>query len=183
MGKSFRILLVSLASVLLLTACSKNSSTAIAPASPRSPAPTEIVKQILGTTDPSIAKGQELYLYSVVIPAGQAIPPHTHPGPQLGHIERGTLTYTVLDGSVTVVRAAGTPDETKETLTAPATTELKPGDTVIEGAGMIHEASNKGRTPVHVLLSSLFPIGAELSSPVPMPSPSVVMPPEPSPTI
>jgi quercetin dioxygenase-like cupin family protein len=164
----------ALAFTLALTACT-GAAPSTAPAAmgePASPAPTEVIKQVLGTTDPSTAKGQELYLYTVLIPAGAAIPPHTHPGPQLGHIEEGTLTYTVIDGEVTVLRAAGTPEESTETIEAPATTELHVGDTVIEEPGMVHGAANDGEATVRVLLSSLFPIGAELSSPVSVPSPA-----------
>lgn len=160
-----------LASIILLGACGDGATATDVAPSPA--AVTEVTKQIFGTVVPASAKGQDLYLYTVVIPAGEAIAPHTHPGAQLGHIQKGTLTYTVIDGEVTVIRDAGTAQESSEVIEAGTTTQLETGDTVIESKGMVHEATNEGSDEVQVLLASLFPEGAELSSPAPAPSPQV----------
>ena len=52
--------------------------------------------------------GLTLGLWSYEIPAGQALTPHTHPGFQVARIESGTLTYNVISGVVTILRADGT---------------------------------------------------------------------------
>ena len=162
--------------VLLLSACSGGAPDAdmgSVPTAAASPAPTEVEKQIFGAALPESAKGQELYLYTVVIPAGAELAAHTHPGQQLGHIEEGTLTYTIVEGEVEVIRQAGTPEGSVEQVAAGETIELEAGDTVVETKGMVHQAANRGDEPVRVLLASLFPEGAELSSPAPAPSPAV----------
>lgn len=134
--------------------------------------PAAIEKSIYGTQPAHGAPGQELYLYTVTIPPGAQISAHTHPGTQIAHILEGTLTYEVLNGSATVIRDAGTDEETREVVSATAV-ELAAGDGVIEEPGMVHQASNNGPVPVHIVLSSLFPEGDELSSPVPAgPSPA-----------
>ena len=165
------VLIGLLASMLLLSACSNGATATDVAPSPA--AVSEVTKQSFGTVVPASAKGQDLYLYTVIIPAGEAIAPHTHPGAQLGHIQKGTLTYTVIDGEVTVIRDAGTEEESSEVIEAGTTTQLETGDTVIESKGMVHEATNDGSDEVQVLLASLFPEGAELSSPAPAPSSQV----------
>src|SRR5262245_42563734 len=127
------IVLTLCVAALLAGACSNGSSTASTASSGSGtdtaavPTATEVTKQICGTVEPASAKGQDLYLYTVIIPAGAEIAPHTHPGAQLGHIAEGTLTYTVIDGEVTVIRAAGTEQESTETVEAGTTTTLNTG--------------------------------------------------------
>lgn len=156
---------LALALTVAVAGCSSKSPATPAASRP-SPAPTEVFKEIFGSEQPASAKGQELYLYRVVIPVQAVIPLHTHPGLQFGHIMEGTLTYEVREGSATVIRQAGTPHETREDVTDRAVT-LETGDTIIETQGDVHVATNNGTVPVVVMLASLIPKGDELSSPVP----------------
>ena len=128
---------------------------------------TETQRQVLGESKSDRAPGQVVVLSRVVIPVGQELPPHTHPGPQLAVIEQGTLTYTIYKGSVQVTHAAGMPDAKVETVNAGQTIDLKAGDSIIEQPGMEHRAQNKGDVPIIIYLSSLFPEGAPASSPAP----------------
>lgn len=103
--RAFRSSLALLLPVLA-AACASSGSPA-SPAAGGSPVPTEVVREVYGAQQPESAKGQELYLYRVVIPPGEQIPAHTHPGLQFGHIVEGELTYQVVEGTVEVVRQAG----------------------------------------------------------------------------
>jgi quercetin dioxygenase-like cupin family protein len=127
---------------------------------------TEVTRQVLAQSTATTAPGQLVELTRVIIPAKQSLAAHTHPGPQLAIIEEGTLTYTILKGSVQVTRGAGTAEAKVETASAGQTIELKPGDSLIETPGMEHEAKNTTDKPIVIYLSSLFPQGAPPSSPV-----------------
>lgn len=120
---------------------------------------TEVVRQVLADAGPETAPGQALELTRVIVPAGEALAPHTHPGPQLAIIVAGTLTYTVLDGEATVTRAAATDGEATETYASGDTFELRPGDSLNEPPLMVHRAANEGNEAVIIYLSSLFPAG------------------------
>src|SRR5688572_5874697 len=127
----------------------------------------EVTREILGQTAPEQAPGHELYLVRVVVPAGAELAPHTHPATQVAHIEQGTLTYSIISGTATVVRA-GTDGELGESeeVTGPATVKLRRGDSVIEREGLVHEAANRGKKKIIIVLTALLTEGAPLSEPV-----------------
>jgi quercetin dioxygenase-like cupin family protein len=127
----------------------------------------EVTREILGQTAPEQASGYELYLVRVTVPVDASLAPHTHPGTQMARIERGTLTYTIISGTATVIRAGedGEPGETKK-VSGPTTITLRKGDTVIEAEGMVHEAANRGERKVIIVLTALLTEGAPLSEPV-----------------
>jgi quercetin dioxygenase-like cupin family protein len=80
------------------------------------------------------------------------LPVHSHPGMQIERVMAGTLTYTVVSGAARVTRADGS----ELLLEAGKTTELKPGDALVEASGMVHFGENRGDEPVVLLSSSLF---------------------------
>jgi quercetin dioxygenase-like cupin family protein len=125
-----------------------------------------VTRQVLASGNASTAPGQLLELTRVIIPAHESLAPHTHPGPQLAIIEEGTLTYSIIKGSVQVTRGAGTAGAKTETASAGQTVELKAGDSLVETPGMEHEAKNNTGSSIVIYLSSLFPQGAPPSSPV-----------------
>jgi quercetin dioxygenase-like cupin family protein len=125
--------------------------------------PTEpVVREELAVGTPANAPGQTLYLSRVTIQPDGEIAPHFHEGTQIANIEAGTLTYTVISGTVQVTRADGT----TESVTGPDEIALQPGDALTENQDMIHSAANHGDTPVVILLASLLTEGAPPSTPV-----------------
>src|SRR5690606_32243434 len=120
---------------------------------------TQVERQLLGEMTSDTAPGQLLELTRVIVPAGQGLAPHTHPGPQMGVVVEGTLTYSVFGGEVTIIRAAATANQTEEKYGPGQTIELKPGDVLVEPPGMEHTGRNDGDEPVVIYLSSLFPEG------------------------
>lgn len=157
--KRFRFVFPAvLAVTLLLSACSDDDSdNGDTPSFAEGV--TEVERQILADTVPAEANGQLLELTRVVIPAGEGIPPHTHPGEQLAVIVAGTLTYTIIEGEASIRRAAGTDDEKVETYSAGDEIEINVGDAIHEPDGMIHQAQNDSDGPVIIYLSSLFAEG------------------------
>src|SRR5687767_2029428 len=89
----------------------------------------EVTREILGQVAPSQAPGYELYLVRVTVPVDAELAPHTHPGTQMARVEQGTLTYTIISGTATIVRGGedGEAGESEE-VTGPATVKLRRGD-------------------------------------------------------
>jgi quercetin dioxygenase-like cupin family protein len=134
-------------------------------ASPPASPEAGIVRTLLGNTQPATAPGQTLSLWHYTIPAESALTPHTHPGFQVARVVRGTLTYDVISGSVTVLRADGT----TETAQSGAVLVVNAGDTVIENPELAHFGANAGDAPVEIMAASLFTSGSEPALPLPSP--------------
>lgn len=130
------------------------------------------VREILAEVpNPQGAKGRNLVLQRVEIPANTPLAAHTHRGTQIAAIETGTLRYTVLRGRpVRVVRpvADGTPKLVR--LIKPGQTyTVRAGLSVVEPAGTAHAVRSGNRTVV-IHVSTLLVKGAPLSTPYPPPS-------------
>lgn len=121
-----------------------------------------VVRTLLGETEPSTADGQALGLWHYVIPAGESLVPHTHPGYQVARIVSGALRYEVISGDAQVVRRDGS----TESVGPGGVVTLMPGDAVIENPDLVHFGANEGRRPVVILTATLFETGAEPASPV-----------------
>lgn len=123
------------------------------------PAP-EVVRDVLGDTEPESAPGEVFELVRYTIPAGAVLPVHTHPGVQMAIVESGTLTYHVVEnGSVFVTRADGAEEEIGPGETA----TFEVGDAWVEPEGMVHYAENRTDEPVVLLSASLFTEGEPIS--------------------
>ena len=79
------------------------AGTAATPAT-SSPAPATVA--LYGGGGPVSAPGLELTLRRVTLPPGTIIPPHTHPGAFVLHVESGMFGFTPLAGKDRVTRAA-----------------------------------------------------------------------------
>lgn len=131
------------------------STTTSAPAEP-------VVREELAVTTPSNAPGQELYLARVTIQPDGEIATHYHEGTQIARIVEGTLTYSIVSGTVQVTRTDGALEE----FIGPDEITLEPGDALTETQDLIHAAANHGDTAVVILLASLLAEGAPPSTPV-----------------
>ncbi len=111
-----------------------------------------VTREELASGYPYVAQGRILELVRYTISSGAILPPHIHPGMQIGRVEFGTLTYTVVQGSAKIRRANGT----EETLQAGQTTLLRVGDSLTEPGGMVHYGKNESASIVILLTASLF---------------------------
>jgi quercetin dioxygenase-like cupin family protein len=113
------------------------------------------------------AKGKELTLSRVTIPAGAQLPLHHHAGTQIAHIERGTLTYTVKTGEVRVMKGeADVKPKLVHRISAGQTGKIHAGEWIVEQPTVTHTAGNNGKTKVVIYLASLVPAGSPPSIPV-----------------
>jgi len=116
------------------------------------------VREVMVSGFPESANGQALQLLRTVVPAGVVLPMHTHPGMQVAWVESGVLTYTVVEGgSVPITRTwmEGSPEPAEE-LGPGETTDLHPGDAVVEVEGVVHFGANLGTEDVVLWSAVLF---------------------------
>ena len=111
-----------------------------------------VVREVLAKGYPAADRRQVLELTQYTISPKTKLPIHSHPGMQIERVMAGVLTYTVVSGEAQVTCADGS----ELLLEAGKTAELKPGDSLVETAGMVHFGENKGDQPVVLLSSSLF---------------------------
>jgi quercetin dioxygenase-like cupin family protein len=131
-------------------------------ASPEASPVGGIVRTLLGETAPTTAPDQMLGLWHYTIPAGEALTPHTHPGFQVARVVKGTLTYNVISGTVTVLRADGSTEMAR----SGAVITINAGDTVIENPDLAHFGANEGDVPVEIVAASLFMHGSPPALPL-----------------
>jgi len=157
----------ALASLLMLVvgvavACSPAPAASGAGASPAA-----VVRSILAGGDPVAASGQRLELVRYTIQPHTKLAAHHHPGMQLALIESGTLTYTVISGSVDIHK----PDGTTSTISAGQTGTIGPGEWIVEDEQIVHFGENATDQLVVILASSLLEAGEPPAIPV-SPAPS-----------
>jgi quercetin dioxygenase-like cupin family protein len=111
-----------------------------------------VVREVLAKGYPGADHRQVLELTRYTISPKAKLPVHSHPGMQIERVMAGVLTYTVVRGEAEVTRGDGS----QLVLGEGKTTELKPGDSLVETAGMVHFGENKGDEAVVLFSSSLF---------------------------
>ncbi len=176
-------LLLSVVAVVLLGALAggRSLSTRAQDATPVAPPAAVGVKtaavgvktDVLGSGQPDAASGQALAGRRNTYEPGGFTPAHHHPGALVVHIESGELTYTVIEGTVQVHRAAtaGTPGPTEE-VSSGQETVLSAGDWLFE-QGVVHAVRNEGSEPTVVLSMALtaadqpFTVFHEVGTPAP----------------
>jgi quercetin dioxygenase-like cupin family protein len=131
-------------------------------------APAQATRAALAqAVDPPGARGRTLGLARVTIPPDTQLALHRHAGTQIAYIQRGTLTYTVATGTVTVYRGAADEDpRVVRRITAGHSGKVGTGEWIIERPWVVHFGANKGPGPVRVLLATLFRNGSPPSLPV-----------------
>jgi quercetin dioxygenase-like cupin family protein len=132
------------------------------------PGSAGITPQPLGGGMPSIAPGYAMGLLRLTFEPGATLNQHTHPGVSILFIESGTLTYTLVEGTATVTRAAtgmATPGAAPVSEPVPAgDIVLNVGDSLFEDADVIHTAQNDGAEPALVLIANLLAAGEPVTT-------------------
>ncbi|MCW2989854.1 MAG: Cupin 2 conserved barrel domain protein [Solirubrobacterales bacterium] len=126
---------------------------------------TAVREALAAQVNPIGAKGRTLALSRVTVPAGALLALHHHTGTQIARIDKGTLTYTVQTGSVTVHRGEVGADSVVRKIKAGQTGHIKAGQWIVEQPSVIHKAANKGTTTVVIYLATLLPNGDPPSVP------------------
>lgn len=130
-------------------------------------APTAVRNALAQSNAVQGAPGRTMVLSRVEVEPGAKLALHHHLGTQISHIEAGTLTYTVRRGSA-VVREGESDQQPRlvRTIAAGETARIRPGQWLVEQPSDIHEAANRGRTPVVIYLATLLKTGAPPATPV-----------------
>jgi quercetin dioxygenase-like cupin family protein len=130
-------------------------------------APTAVRDALAQTSAVQGAPDRTMVLSRVEVEPGAKLALHHHRGTQISHIESGTLTYTVRRGSA-VVREGESDQQPRRvrTIKAGETARIRSGQWLVEQPSDIHEAANRGRTPVVIYLATLLETGAPPSTPV-----------------
>ena len=150
------------AALLLMTAAGGYAAGAM-----RQPAPQPTRTVLAQKVDPAGAPGRTLALSRVTIPAHTRLGLHRHPGTQIAYVQKGTLTYTVRTGVVTVYRGAADQDPQVVRRIGPGQTgPVNAGEWVAERPSDVHFGANDGDGTVRILLATLFKTGRPPSIPV-----------------
>lgn len=133
-------------------------------------APTAIRNALAQSSAVKGAPDRTMVLSRVEVEPGAKLSLHHHLGTQISHIESGTLTYTVRQGSA-LVREGESDQQPRlvRTIEAGETARIRPGQWLVEQPSDIHEAANRGRTPVVIYLATLLKTGAPPATPVTLP--------------
>ena len=116
------------------------------------------------------APNRTMVLSKVMVEPGAKLALHHHLGTQISRVASGTLTYTVRQGSA-VLREGDAEKEPRlvRTIEAGQTARIKAGQWLVEQPSDIHEAANRGSTPVVIYLATLLKTGAPPATPVTLP--------------
>ena len=113
------------------------------------------------------APGRTMVLSRVVVDPGAKLALHHHLGTQVARVTKGTLTYRVREGSVTVRRGEADRDPVVVgTIAAGQAGRIRAGQWIVEQPSDVHEAANRGNVPVVIYLATLLKTGAPPSTPV-----------------
>jgi quercetin dioxygenase-like cupin family protein len=142
------------------SACGEKSEptgTGAAETAPTPPAREPVSRQVLGQKrSPAGAAGRTLGLWRVEVQPGARIPLHRHPGTQVAYVLEGRLTFTVVRGSVEVMRASGDGFAPVRRISAGRTATLAPGQWIVEESDVVHRAFNGTQARVVILLANLL---------------------------
>ncbi|MBO1348527.1 MAG: cupin domain-containing protein [Hormoscilla sp. GUM202] len=146
-----QILPLGAIALLLAVSCGRGDRHQSSMVAEKSTAP--VTREVLAQGKPGGEPCRVLELVRYTIAAGVKLPPHTHPGMQIGTVKSGVLTYQVVEGESKITRGK---DGSVETLHTGAQTKLYAGDSLVEPEAMVHFGQNDGSEPVVLLSSSLF---------------------------
>lgn len=133
-------------------------------------APTAVRNALAQSSHVQGAPNRTMVLSRVEVEPGAKLALHHHLGTQVANIAAGTLTYTVRRGSVAVRK--GESDQSPRvvrTIKAGQTAAIRTGQWIVEQPSDIHEAANRGATPVVIYIATLLKTGAPPATPVTLP--------------
>jgi quercetin dioxygenase-like cupin family protein len=133
--------------------------------------PTAMRSALAQTDRVQGAPGRTLVLSRVLVEPGASLALHHHLGTQVARVQAGVLRYTVRRGSVAVRR--GESDQQPRvvrTIEAGQTGSIGAGEWIVEQPSVIHQAANRGTTPIVIYLATLLQKGAPPSTPVTPPA-------------
>jgi quercetin dioxygenase-like cupin family protein len=118
----------------------------------------------------ALAEGQTLYTIRFTFQPGSEIPAHSHPGTVSLTVTEGTLGWTLLEGTATVIRASasGEPTGTEEVTEAGVEVMLEPGDAIYYEDDVVHTARGASDETTIVYGSLLLETGQSIRMPVDM---------------
>jgi len=132
--------------------------------------PTAIRSALARSDKVQGAPQRTMVLSKVVVEPGAKLALHHHLGTQISRIAAGTLTYTVRQGAAVVNEGDAEKDPRRvRTIAAGQTAQIKPRQWLVEQPSDIHEAANRGSTPVVIYLATLLKSGASPATPVAQP--------------
>lgn len=133
-------------------------------------APTAVRSALAQTSNVQGAPGRTMVLSRVVVEPGAKLATHHHLGTQISRIQSGVLTYTVRRGSAVVRKGESDQNPTVvRKISAGQTARISAGEWLVEQPSDIHEAANRGSSPVVIYLATLLQQGAPPATPVTLP--------------
>jgi quercetin dioxygenase-like cupin family protein len=159
---TFRLPLTALAVVAVVAVA------IILPTAFGAPAPTPAPsRQAMAQTEHvQGAPGRTMVLSKVTVPAGAKLAVHHHLGTQISRVVAGTLTYTVRRGKAELFEGESEEPRLVRVITAGKTARIGAGQWLVEQPSDIHQAANRGSSPVVIYLATLLKDGAAPSTPV-----------------
>jgi quercetin dioxygenase-like cupin family protein len=133
-------------------------------------APTAIRNALAQSSHVQGAPNRTMVLSRVEVEPGAKLALHHHLGTQVANIEAGTLTYTVRRGAVVRKGESDQSPQTVRTIGAGQTAPIRGGQWIVEQPSDIHEAANRGSTPVVIYIATLLKTGAPPATPVTFPN-------------
>jgi quercetin dioxygenase-like cupin family protein len=130
------------------------------------PAPAPVREALAQTEAVQGAPGRDMVLSKVTVPPGAKIALHHHLGTQISRVVAGTLTYTVREGKAELFEGEGEEARLVRDITAGKTAKIRSGQWLVEQPSDIHQAANRGSSPVVIYLATLLKDGAAPSTPV-----------------
>jgi quercetin dioxygenase-like cupin family protein len=136
------------------------------------PAPTAVREALAQTEQVQGAAGRTMVLSKVTVPPGAQIAVHHHLGTQISRVAAGTLTYTVREGKAELFEGESEEPRLIRDITAGKTARIRAGQWLVEQPSDIHQAANRGSSPVVIYLATLLKDGAAPSTPVDLHQPA-----------
>jgi hypothetical protein len=130
------------------------------------PTPAPVRKALAQTEHVQGAPGRTMVLSKVTVPPGAKLAVHHHLGTQISRVDAGTLTYTVRRGKAELFEGESDEPHLIRAIVAGQTAQIRAGQWLVEQPSDIHQAADRGSSPVVIYLATLLKDGAAPSTPV-----------------